>query len=117
VLPVRVGDRSVPEEVIRAVAAFLTLFVGLFAFSVVVLVAFGADFVTAFSASIAAVGNIGPGLASVGPMLSFAELHPVSRGVLIFDMYAGRLEVVTVFVIFTSNWWRLPRRSTFRGRR
>jgi trk system potassium uptake protein TrkH len=117
VLPVRVGDRVVPEEVIRAVAAFLTLFVGLFALSVVVLVAFGADFVTAFSASIAAVGNIGPGLASVGPMLNFAELHPVSRGVLIFDMYAGRLEVVTVFVIFTSNWWRLPRRATFGSRR
>lgn len=117
VLPVRVGDRKVPEEVIRAVAAFLTLFVGLFAVSVVVLVAFGADFVTAFSASIAAVGNIGPGLAGVGPMASFAELHPVSRGVLIFDMYAGRLEIVTVFVIFTSGWWRLPRKGTMQLRR
>ncbi len=113
VMPVRVGGRIVPDEVLRAVAAFLTLYVGLFAVSVVVLVLFGADFVTAFSAAIAAVGNIGPGLATVGPMSSFAELHPVSRGLLIFDMYAGRLEVVTVFVVFASGWWRLPRQNLF----
>lgn len=116
VLPVRVGTRAVPEEVLRAVAAFITLFVGLFMISTVVLVAFGADFVTAVTASVGAVGNIGPGLATVGPMLNFAELHPVSRGVLIFDMYAGRLEIVTVFVVFTSDWWRLPRRNPFRRR-
>lgn len=111
VLPVRVGRRIVPEEVLRAVAAFITLYVGLFGITVVVLVLFGADFVTAFTASIACLGNIGPGMASVGPMANFADLHPVSRGLLTFAMYAGRLEVVTVFVVFIPEWWRLPRKS------
>jgi len=111
VLPVRVGRRIVPEEVLRAVAAFITLYIGLFAFTTVTLVLFGADFVTAFTASIACLGNIGPGLQTVGPMASFAELHPVSRGLLTFAMYAGRLEVVTVFVVFMPGWWRLPRTS------
>jgi len=110
VLPVRLGRRVVPEDVLRSVAAFITLYVGLFAASTVVLVLLGADFVTAFTASIACLGNIGPGLAHVGPMVDFGNLHPVSRLLLTFDMYAGRLEVVTVFVVFTTGWWRLPRR-------
>jgi trk system potassium uptake protein len=110
VLPLRVGNRIVPEEVQRAVAGFITLYIGLFVTTTALLVAFGADFVTAFTASIACVGNIGPGLAGVGPMANFADLHPVSRWVLIFGMYAGRLEVVTVFVILDPQWWRVPRR-------
>jgi len=110
ILPVRVGDRIIPEEILRAVAAFTTLYIVLFVFATVVLIYFGADFVTAFTASIACIGNIGPGLAGVGPMANFADLHPISRAVLIFTMYAGRLEVVTVFVIFDPQWWRLPRR-------
>ena len=43
-------------------------------------------------------------------MVDFGHLHVASRLLLTFDMYAGRLEVVTVFVLFTRGWWRLPRR-------
>ncbi|MCA9838711.1 MAG: TrkH family potassium uptake protein [Trueperaceae bacterium] len=111
VFPVRLGGRVIPEEVLRAVAAFITLYVGLFATTTSLLVAFGADFVTAFTATIACIGNVGPGLASVGPMANFADLHPISRGLLTFAMYAGRLEVVTVFVVFDPQWWRLPRKG------
>ena len=116
VLPVRLGRRSVPEEVLRAVAAFITLYVLLFGLGTVVLVVLGSDFVTAFTASIACLGNIGPGLASVGPMLNFTEIPPLGRALLIFEMYAGRLEVVTVFVVFTVDWWRLPRRNLWKQR-
>jgi trk system potassium uptake protein TrkH len=116
VLPVRLGGRAIPEEVLRAVAAFITLYVLVFGASTAALVALGSDFVTAFTASIACLGNIGPGLEAVGPMLNFAELHPLARGLLIFEMYAGRLEVVTVFVLFTADWWRLPRRNMWRPR-
>tara|TARA_Y100000814_G_scaffold276006_1_gene235831 strand:- start:22916 stop:24295 length:1380 start_codon:yes stop_codon:yes gene_type:complete len=108
ILPVRLGGRIIPEEVMRSVMAFTTLFVGLFAASTIVLVFFGADLVTSVSAAIATVGNIGPGLGLVGPLAHYADLHPVSRILLIFNMYAGRLEVVTVFVVFTSRWWLSP---------
>ena len=117
VLPVRVGNRVIPEEVLRAVAAFITLYIGLFAFTTAVLVLFEADFVTAFTAAIACIGNIGPGLGAVGPMANFADLHPVSRALLIFGMYAGRLEVVTVFVFLDPMEWHLPRRWSERVRR
>ncbi len=109
VLPVRMGGRVVPEDVLRSVAAFITLYVALFAVTTVALVVLGSDFTTAFSAAIACLGNIGPGLAGVGPMGSFADLHPVAKGLLTFSMYAGRLEVVTVFAVFAPGWWRVPR--------
>jgi trk system potassium uptake protein TrkH len=111
VLPVRVGSSIVSEDVLRSVAAFITLYVGLFAASTLVLVLFGADFEVALTASIASIGNVGPGFGSIGPMGSFADLHPASIGVLTFVMYAGRLEVVTVFVVFMPEWWRVPRRG------
>lgn len=109
VLPVRMGRRVVPEDVLRSVAAFITLYVSLFSFATVALVVLGEDFTTAFSAAIACLGNIGPGLGAVGPMGSFADLHPPSKALLTFCMYAGRLEVVTVFVLVTRGWWRKPR--------
>jgi len=109
VLLVRVGNRVVSEEVLRAVAAFITLYVGLFALSTAVLAFLGGDFTTAFAASIASLGNIGPGLGAVGPMLNFADLHPLSRALLTFNMYVGRLEVIIVFIIFNPDFWSLPR--------
>ena len=115
VFPVRIGDRIVPEEVLRSVAAFITLYVGLFALSTVVLVMLGADFVTGATASMATVGNVGPGLGDVGPMGSYGTLHPVSQALLTFNMYAGRLEILTVFVLAAPSWWVPPR--TRRGQR
>ena len=105
---VRVGQRVVPEDVLRAVSAFVTLYLLLFTFTTSVLVLLGADYLSAFTAAIACIGNVGPGLATVGPMANFAELHPLSRALLIFGMYAGRLEVVTIFAVFDSHWWRPP---------
>ncbi len=111
VAPVRVGNRVISEDVLRSVSAFIFLFIGLFVLTTLILVWLGADFTTAFTASIACVGNVGPGLGAVGPLASFAELHPVSRIVLTFGMYAGRLEVVTVFVLLNRDFWILPRRG------
>ncbi|MFN2321350.1 MAG: TrkH family potassium uptake protein [Trueperaceae bacterium] len=109
VLPIRVGDRVIGEDVLRAVAAFISLYTALVVFSTLVVALTGEDLITAFTASAATVGNIGPGLGTVGPMGSFADLHPVARGLLTFNMYAGRLEIVTVFVLATGGWWKLPR--------
>jgi len=109
VLPLRVGDRRIGEEVVRAVAAFIALYTVLLGVSAMTVAWLGEDLTTAFTAAAATIGNVGPGLGLVGPMASYAELHPVSRGLLIFNMYAGRLEIVTVFVLATPGWWRLPR--------
>lgn len=116
VLPLRIGNLAISNEVMQAVAAFISLYVGLFIASTAALSWLEGDFITAFTATIACLGNIGPGLATVGPMLSFADLHPLSRSILIFDMYAGRLEVITVFVVFNRDFWQFPRRTTLTSR-
>jgi len=109
VLPLRIGDRRMSEEVVRAVAAFIGLYTMLIAFTTLTLAWLGEDLTTAFTAAAATVGNVGPGLGGVGPMVSYADVHPVGRALLIFNMYAGRLELVTVFVLVTTAWWRWPR--------
>ncbi len=110
VLPVRLGQRLVPDDVIRAVSAFVTLYAVLLALSTIGLLLLGSDEISAFSAALATLGNVGPGLAAVGPMAHYAELHPGAKLWLTFTMIAGRLEVVTVFVVFTRAWWRRPAR-------
>lgn len=114
VLPVRLGARLVPDDVIRAVSAFITLYLALLVLSTVALVLLGSDEITAFTAALATLGNIGPGFGAVGPMAHYAELHPAAKLWLTLVMIAGRLEVVTVFVVFTRAWWQLPARRTGR---
>lgn len=110
VVPLQIRGRPIPEEVLRAVGAFVTLYVGLVALLTMILVWLEADFVTAFTAAAACVGNVGPGLGLVGPVAHYDDLHSVSRVVLTFGMYVGRLEVMTAFVLLDPHFWRLPRR-------
>ena len=109
VLPLQVGDRQVGEEVVRAVAAFIALYTVVTAVSTLALTALGMDLIAAFTAAATTLGNVGPGLGTVGPMASFADVHPIGQGVLIFNMVAGRLEIVTVFVIVSAGFWRRGR--------
>jgi trk system potassium uptake protein TrkH len=111
VLPVKLGGRVVPEDVMRDVVVFMLFYMLTFGVGVAVVVAFGADLVTGISATIACLGNIGPGFNAVGPMANFADLHPVSRIVLTLLMWIGRLEVLTVLVLFRWESWRTARWS------
>jgi trk system potassium uptake protein TrkH len=106
VLPLRVGNKNIGEDVLRAVAAFITLYVALFATGVLIMGILEEDFVVAFTASAAAIGNVGPGLGEVGPMANYGHLHPISKAVMIFQMWAGRIELIAVFALFTPELWR-----------
>ncbi|MBA2353356.1 MAG: TrkH family potassium uptake protein [Acidobacteria bacterium] len=110
VLPVKLGGRVVPEEIMRGVLVFFLFYLLVFAVSTLVVSALGADLLTAITASIACLGNIGPGFNAVGPMASFADLHPVSRVVLTAAMWVGRLEILTVLAVLHPDAWRVLRR-------
>lgn len=58
-----------------------------------------------FTASITTLGNIGPGFNIVGPMANFESIPPLGKIILINNMWVGRLEVYTVLVLFTSDFW------------
>ena len=111
VMPVKLGGRVVPDEVMRSVLVFFLFYVLTFAICTAVVIGFGADMETAMTATTGTLGNIGPGFGEVGPMASYAGLHPVSRLTLTAAMWIGRLEVVTVLAllrpeVWTSAHWR-----------
>lgn len=106
VLPLRLGGRVVGEEALRQVSVFVFLYTFLFGVGTVTLAVLERDFVVAFTASAQAIGNIGPGLGAVGPMGSYAGLHPVSKAVLILQMWAGRIEILPVVLLFSPELWR-----------
>ena len=109
VLPVRVGTRAIPDDVVTSVTTFFILFLTLFAVGGLVLSILGIDLVTAFSASAACLGNIGPGFASVGPTLTYAPLPAVAKLFLVGLMIVGRLELYTVLVlVFVGLGGRRP---------
>ncbi|HUU36248.1 MAG TPA: potassium transporter TrkG, partial [Vicinamibacterales bacterium] len=106
VLPVKLGGRVVPENVLQVIVVFFLFYLLVFSICTGIVVGLGADIVTGITATIACLGNIGPGFNQVGPMANFADLHPVSRVVLTLAMWIGRLEVLTVLVVLSPEVWR-----------
>ncbi len=106
VFPVRHNGRSVETEIIVDVMAFFVLFMTVFVLATIVLAALGLDFLTAVGAVAASLGNIGPGLGSVGPVDNYAHLSVGAKWVLSFCMLVGRLELFTVLILFTPAFWK-----------
>jgi trk system potassium uptake protein TrkH len=106
VLSIKIGGRSVPEDVIRSVLGFMALYMGLFGLSSVMLAGMGVDFVTAFGAVAATMGNIGPGFGMVGPVENYAQLPYLGKWLLIWCMLLGRLEIYTMLILLVPEFWR-----------
>lgn len=104
--PVTLGGQAVPAQVMAAVLGFM-LFYGAATMGLTFLLLLsGLDLVTAFSAVVATVNNIGPGLGEVGPAGNYGGLSPFQLWVLSFAMLLGRLELLSVLVLFTRAFWR-----------
>jgi trk system potassium uptake protein TrkH len=106
VLPVKLGGRVVPDEILQGVIVFFLFYLLVFSICTGIVVALGADIVSGISATIACLGNIGPGFNQVGPMVHYEDLHPASRVTLTLAMWIGRLEVLTVLVVLRPEAWR-----------
>ncbi|MFZ2498601.1 TrkH family potassium uptake protein [Methanosarcina sp.] len=102
---VKFNNKSVPDEIISSIVSFVVIYLLIFISSSLILSVLGMDIVTSITASIATLGNIGPGLNVVGPMGSFDPIPPLGKLVLIANMWIGRLEVYTVILLFTPEFW------------
>ncbi|MBW1900910.1 MAG: TrkH family potassium uptake protein, partial [Deltaproteobacteria bacterium] len=71
-----------------------------------IMASLGLDMITSFGSVAASIGNIGPGLGMVGPAKNFLEIPEVGKWVLIFCMLLGRLEIYTVILLLTPEYWR-----------
>lgn len=106
IIPVRLNHKPVTQNIVFVVMSFFLIYIAIFAFGVVVLVAMGLDFISASGASASSLGNIGPALGSVGPIDNYAYLPKEAKWFLSFLMLLGRLELFTVLIIFSPTFWR-----------
>jgi len=104
--PVTMGQAILPMSVMTAVLGFMLIYGGSIVSLSMLLLLSGMDVSTAFSAVVATINNIGPGLGEIGPAGNFGGLSPFQLWVLSFSMLLGRLELLTVLVLFTAQFWR-----------
>ncbi|MCP4632698.1 MAG: TrkH family potassium uptake protein, partial [candidate division Zixibacteria bacterium] len=106
VVSLKIGKAVISENVVKSIFAFFTVFILIFVIGTLFLTALGVDMVTAFSATIAALGNIGPGLAKVGATQHYAHIPYAGKLFLAIVMILGRLELFTILVLFSPKFWR-----------
>ncbi len=106
ILPVRIGEQAIDVNIQRTVLSFFILYMAIFATGAFIISLFGYDIMSSIGASIAALGNIGPGWGDFGPTDTFSALPLVGKWVLIMLMMIGRLEVITVLIIFSPSFWK-----------
>jgi trk system potassium uptake protein TrkH len=113
VMPIRLNGTPVDERTVRAVAAFILLYVGLWTVGAAVIAIESAiggptlGTLDAMGASATTLGNIGPGFGLAGPYGSFADYGEASKVTMIGLMWVGRLEIIPVVVLLTRHYWRL----------
>jgi trk system potassium uptake protein len=101
---IKLGRQALDNRIIEAVWGFFATYVLLFILMMLILMADGLDQVTAFSAVAACMNNLGPGLGEVA--LNYASIGDLSKWTLCFAMLLGRLEIFTLLVLFTREFWR-----------
>jgi trk system potassium uptake protein TrkH len=106
VIPVKCDQKPVPEEVTRDVISFFFLYLLVAVVASIILGFLGLDLETAISAVAATLGNVGPGLGAVGPAANYGWLPGAGKAILIICMWFGRLELFTVFMIFSPYFWK-----------
>ena len=104
--PLKIGAQVVPNQVVFSVLAFFFAWLATLVGMTLLLTLSGLDAITAFSAIVASLNNIGPGLDHVGPASTFAVLNDFQTWICTATMLLGRLELLTVLVVLTPAFWR-----------
>ena len=106
IINVKYNNKSVHPNIMTGIMAFAILFMIVFTIGSLIMTIFTEDIITACSAVVSSMSNVGPGFGSVGPMFSYAHLNDFAKLFLAFLMLVGRLEIFTVMVLFTKAFWR-----------
>lgn len=106
IVKIKIDNKPVEHEVVRAVNVYFITFMIVFSASVFAVSFEGKDLITNFTAVAATINNIGPGLEMVGPTQNFGMFSPFTKYVLMFDMLAGRLELFPLLILFRPAAWK-----------
>lgn len=104
---VRLNGKPLSENMNVSILSFVVLYLFVFLIGTIIVVFTGVDPVTASSSVASCMAAIGPGLGTVGPSGNFAQLPEITKVILSILMIIGRLEIITVFTIFTRTFWKL----------
>ena len=105
--PIRYNGRRLSDKENHSIMSFVVLYVLIFFLGAFILLLTGIDPITAVSTSIATIGCVGPALGTAGPMSSFAHFPDTAKLFMSLFMILGRLELMSVFVLFSKPFWRL----------
>jgi trk system potassium uptake protein TrkH len=106
VIPVRFNNRAVSRDITFNILAFIMIYISIFAIGSIVMASMGVDFLTAIGSAATCLGNIGPGIGTVGPVDNFAHIPNGGKWFLALLMLLGRLELFTVLMLLTPYFWR-----------
>jgi trk system potassium uptake protein TrkH len=104
--PMKIGGHVIPNSVVFSVLGFIFLYFMSVTTLTFALLISGLDFISSLSAVIACINNAGPGLGVVGPASNFGVLTDFQTWVCTFAMLIGRLEIFTLLILFTPQFWR-----------
>jgi trk system potassium uptake protein len=104
IIPIKFGKHLLDEPILQSMWGFISVFIALFLVLMVVFIAMGNDFVTAFSAMVATLANAGAGIGAIS--VTYDHLSIPSKWLLMFAMIAGRLEIFSLLILFTRSFWQ-----------
>ena len=105
-IPVRLGKHIIPQNIIYNLLLFIMLYFIFLCFGTFIISFMGYDIITSFSTSASMLGNIGPGLGTFGPFSNYSTVPMAGKWFLSGLMLLGRLELLTVLILFTRNFYR-----------
>ena len=103
---IRLNGNVVSENTNLSILSYVALYLFIYILGTIFVVATGVDNITAASSVATCMAGIGPGLGTVGPMNNFAHMPEASKVALSMLMILGRLEIITVFTLFTRTYWK-----------
>lgn len=106
VVPLKLGGKTVSKEIIYKVLAFVMVYMLIFSLGSLSLAFLGLDIDSAMGAAATTMGGVGPGLGSVGPASNFFAVPDLGKWILSFLMLLGRLELFSVLILFSPDFWR-----------
>lgn len=106
IIPVKLGGRIISPDTMSGLWGLFFLYLIIFVIASLLLALLGVDFLTSISAVAATLGNVGPGLGTVGPTENYFHLPATAKWILSLCMLLGRLEIYTLLVLFAPEFWR-----------
>jgi trk system potassium uptake protein TrkH len=106
IMSLKIGGKNVPNDIVINILQFFFIYMLITVFGTVFMALLGLDLTSAFTAVAATLGNVGPGLAKVGPVQNYSFIPATGKYMLSIFMLLGRLELYTVLVLILPSFWK-----------